>query len=63
MQTIFGYLKQKPYDFTREHRLFSYAFDWKFAAIFFGIGPASRYAKFATYIFFSIYSVGIIYKL
>ena len=31
-----------PYDFQKEHGLFSYAFDWKFAAIFFGLGPASR---------------------
>ena len=45
LETIMSWIKQKPYNFQAEHGLFSYAFDWKCAAIFFGIGPASRYVK------------------
>ena len=43
LEIIMGHLKFKPYDFRKNHKLFSYAFDWKFAAMFFGRGPASRY--------------------
>ena len=43
IEIIMENLKQKPYHFRQEHKLFSYAFDWKFAAMFFGRGAASRY--------------------
>ena len=42
MQTIMALLKHKGYDFLKQHALFSYSFDYKMGAVFFGIGSIGR---------------------
>ena len=43
LQTIMSWLKKKPINFQKAYKLFTYSFDWKCAAVFFGLGPASSY--------------------